>query len=283
MPDESRKRKAPADDHSHAGKRSKGRRQWRSLPARQGGGSIEPGDAGIWATCNMGREAKAVGELKDMFEEYVEKLYGASRDDDADDDAAGADASTTQEDADVEAEIAKELEDIRKPAKEPPFRHIRVDTDCIMFFKTKAPIEPVEFVRRICEGAMASSERKTGRFVKRLTPMTLMGKAQQKGLEEVAAQVLAPHFHAEGSAGKKFAIRPNIRNNKDLTRDQVIKTVAAAVGPGHSVDLKDYDLLILVDVYKGLCGMSVVGKDFERLKRYNLSEIYEPSPKEQPN
>ncbi|KAF9638276.1 putative thump domain-containing protein [Lasiodiplodia theobromae] len=217
MPDESRKRKAPADDHSHAGKRSKGRRQWRSLPARQGGGSIEPGDAGIWATCNMGREAKAVGELKDMFEE------------------------------------------------------------------TKAPIEPVEFVRRICEGAMASSERKTGRFVKRLTPMTLMGKAQQKGLEEVAAQVLAPHFHAEGSAGKKFAIRPNIRNNKDLTRDQVIKTVAAAVGPGHSVDLKDYDLLILVDVYKGLCGMSVVGKDFERLKRYNLSEIYEPSPKEQPN
>lgn len=48
----------------------------------------------------------------------------------------------------------------------------------------------------------------------------------------------------------KFAIRPNIRNNKDLTRDQVIKTVAAAVGPGHSVDLKDYDLLILVDVYK---------------------------------
>ncbi|OMP85956.1 hypothetical protein BK809_0002168, partial [Diplodia seriata] len=233
--------------------------------AKQGGGSIEPGDSGIWATCNMGREAKAVAELRDMFEEHVEKMYGGGAG--RDDDAAGVDAST-QEDADVEAEIAKELEDIRKPAKEPPFRHIRVDTDCIMFFKTKAPIEPVEFVRRMCEDAMASSERKTGRFIKRLTPMTLMGKAHQKGLEEVAAQ---------------FAIRPNIRNNKDLTRDQVIKTVAGAVGPGHSVDLKDYDLLILVDVYKGLCGMSVVGKDFERLKRYNLSEIYEPSPKEQPN
>ncbi|OJD34647.1 thump domain-containing protein [Diplodia corticola] len=274
MPDESRKRKASADDRSHAGKRSRGRRQWRSLPAKQGGGSIEPGDSGIWATCNMGREAKAVAELRDMFDEHVEKMYGGGAARDDDDDAAGAD---------VEAEIAKELEDMRKPAKEPPFRHIRVDTDCIMFFKTKAPIEPVEFVRRMCEDAMASSERKTGRFIKRLTPMTLMGKAHQNGLEEVAAQVLAPHFHAEGSAGKKFAIRPNIRNNKDVTRDQVIKTVASAVGPGHSVDLKDYDLLILVDVYKGLCGMSVVGKDFERLKRYNLSEIYEPSPKEQPN
>lgn len=35
-----------------------------------------------------------------------------------------------------------------------------------------------------------------------------------------------------------------------MTRDQVIRTVAAAVGPGHSVDLRDYDYLILVDMYK---------------------------------
>lgn len=280
MSDGSRKRKAPAEDHPHARTRGKGRRQWRTLPGNQGGGSIEAGDSGIWATCNMGREAKAVAELKDMFEECVSRMYGgASRDGGDEED----DAPAAHEDADVEAEIAKELEDIRKPANEPPFRHVRVDTDCIMFFKTQAPIEPVEFVRRICEDAMASSERKTGRFVKRLTPMTLMGKATEKGLEEVSAKVLAPHFHTEGSAGKKFAIRPNIRNHKSMTRDQVIKTVAAAVGPGHKVDLKEYDLLILVDIYKNLCGMSVVGHDFERLKRYNLSEIYEPTPKEQPN
>lgn len=30
----------------------------------------------------------------------------------------------------------------------------------------------------------------------------------------------------------------------------VIKKVAAAVGPGHKVDLKSYDLLILVEIYK---------------------------------
>ena len=48
----------------------------------------------------------------------------------------------------------------------------------------------------------------------------------------------------------KFAIRPTIRNNKELTRDGVIKSVAAAVGPGHKVDLHGYDLLILVEIYK---------------------------------
>jgi hypothetical protein len=30
----------------------------------------------------------------------------------------------------------------------------------------------------------------------------------------------------------------------------VINTVAAAVGPGHKVDLKNYDLLIIVEIYK---------------------------------
>lgn len=71
------------------------------------------------------------------------------------------------------------------------------------------------------------------------------------------------------------------------------------------MDLKEFDLLILVDVYKvrrsesgevhstglkitseteltlaqNVCGMSVVGNDYEKLKRYNLSEIYEPTPK----
>ncbi|KAF2144613.1 uncharacterized protein K452DRAFT_284936 [Aplosporella prunicola CBS 121167] len=193
---------------------------------------------------------------------------------------AEGDASE-DEGGDIEAEIKKEIEGIKKPTKERLFQHVRVDTDCIMFFKTKAPIDPVELVRRICEDAMASTQLKTSRFIKRLTPMTLMGKATEKSLEEVAAQVLAPHFHGEANMGKKFAIRPNIRNHKMMTRDQVIKSIAAAVGPGHSVDLKDYDLLILVDIYKNVCGMSVVGEDFERLKRYNLSEIYEPTPREQ--
>ena len=43
---------------------------------RHGGGrnsgpkvTIEPGDAGIWATCDRNKEAKCVGELRDLFQE----------------------------------------------------------------------------------------------------------------------------------------------------------------------------------------------------------------------
>jgi tRNA acetyltransferase TAN1 len=46
----------------------------------------------------------------------------------------------------------------------------------------------------------------------------------------------------------QYAIRPTIRGNNKFKRDEVIKTVADAVGPEHPVDLKNYDLMILVDV-----------------------------------
>ncbi|EON65164.1 hypothetical protein W97_04401 [Coniosporium apollinis CBS 100218] len=267
------KRKAPVYDGEAPAKKAKARKQWRTPHQRDSGTAIEPGDAGIWASCNMGREGKCVAELKDCFEEYARALYGDQEGDSAAEKREGAEVD------DIEAEIRREVEDIRKPTTAPLFSNIRLDGDCIMFFKTRPPLEPVSFVRKICEDAASSSGRKQSRFVKRLTPMTLMGKATWESMDEVAQQVLAPHFHQPNGLPKKFAIRPNIRNHKILTREGIIKRVAAAVGPGHKVDLKEFDLLILVDVYKNVCGMSVVGNDYEKLKRYNLSEIYEPTPK----
>jgi hypothetical protein len=35
-----------------------------------------------------------------------------------------------------------------------------------------------------------------------------------------------------------------------LKRDPVIASVATLVGPQHKVDLKNYDLLILIEIYK---------------------------------
>lgn len=80
---------------------------------------------------------------------------------------------------------------------------------------------------------------------------------------------------------KQFAIRPTMRNHSTMKRDDIIKQVASIVGTGHSVDLKNYDLLILVDVVKNVCGVCVVDAEYDRLKRYNLQEIFEPSRQEQ--
>lgn len=87
----------------------------------------------------------------------------------------------------------------------------------MVFFKTILPVEPVAFVKKICEDALLDPQRKRTRFAKRLSPMTLMGHASSEGLEKVAKEVLAPHFHQEplkarkvkkSSASLRFSSRP---------------------------------------------------------------------------
>lgn len=75
----------------------------------------------------------------------------------------------------------------------------------MVFFKTIAPVEPVSFIQRICEDAMANPTLKRTRTAKRLAPMSLMGKATMEGLESVAREVLKPHFHDEPVTPKKVS------------------------------------------------------------------------------
>ncbi|KAI7238295.1 hypothetical protein KC330_g2655 [Hortaea werneckii] len=270
------KRKANDEESSTGDKRVKTKKQWR-VPRKNDRGAIQakaiqPGDSGIWATCNKGREGKCVAELRDLFTEYAEEMYGTA--------VAGApeDQDDADEPADIESEIQAEVAGIRKPTTVQLFTAVRVDVQCVVFFRTVAPVEPVSFVQRICEDAVNKKLRRRTKTVKRLSPMSLMGRASAEGLESVAKQVLAPHFHKQPFQSRKFAIRPTLRNHSILSRDSIIKQVASIVGPGHVVDLKNYDLLIVVEVYQNICGVSVVNNDFEKLKRFNIAEIVDPTP-----
>ncbi|MCJ1430224.1 hypothetical protein MMC29_008141, partial [Sticta canariensis] len=251
-------------------------KQWQVPKTKTGRSmaSIESGDCGIWVTCDKDKEAKCTVELRQLFEQYASTMYGVTADGDE-----GANGRTVSAEMDIEAAIKQELEGMKRAKKEGLFQPVRVDIACVLFFKTRPPIEPVAMVQRICWDAFESSATKNHRWIRRLTPMTRMGRATEKGLDEVSKAVLGPVFHAEGALTQKFAIRTTIRHHHVMNRDDVIRQVAAAVGDQHLVDLKHYDRLILVEIYRNVCGMSVVGPDFETLKRFNLAEIYEPTSK----
>ncbi|KAI9830188.1 MAG: hypothetical protein M1826_004990 [Phylliscum demangeonii] len=286
----------------HGNKKSNNGQQWRKYAPPNGDprpvSTIEPGDAGIWATCDMNREGKCVVELRDILEEvkpfsrhnsgdYAEKMFGSGQQASGGHGDGGADGDKDGEadgagHGDIEDAIRQEVEEIKRPkaGMNRLVTAVRTDVQCLVFFKLRPPLDPVSMVQRICEDAAAGRLRKRSRFVKRLTPISVMGRATEKSLDETAAEVLAPHFHQANGSAKKFAIRPSIRNHNQLTRDLVIQRVAAAVGPGHSVDLTHYDLMILVDIHKthpstskNLCGLSVVHAAYDSLKRYNLTEI----------
>ncbi|QSZ31987.1 hypothetical protein DSL72_001556 [Monilinia vaccinii-corymbosi] len=248
--------------------------------ASKSSGRIEPGDRGIWATCVKGKEGKATEELRSLLEESAEKFYGISvesskkNDEEDDEDATGSVD-------DIEASIRKEVAAHKDPA-EKLFSAVYLDIQCVLFFKTRSPIDPADLVHRICEDAASGRVRKL-RFVNRLTPMSMIGKATEKDVEEVGQAVLGSHFRLAGEVAKSeesvaysYAIRPTIRNHSTLKRDTVIKQVASLVNDNHKVNLTKPDKVIIIEIYQTICGMSVVGDDWEKLKRYNLYELQSP-------
>ena len=76
----------------------------------------------------------------------------------------------------------------------------------MVFFKTRAPVEPVSFVHKICQDTADGVEHQRCRFVKRLTPLSATGKVAGSGLKDVAAEVLGPHFHGPENTGKKVSL-----------------------------------------------------------------------------
>lgn len=122
---------------------------------------------------------------------YAERFYDISATSELKEDEESID--------DIESSIQKEVASMgntKGPKK--LFTPVFLDVQCVLFFKTIPPVVPVDFVHRMCEDAMKNPKIRKHRFVNRLTPMTLMGRANEKGLEEVGKAVLGDHFQLAG-------------------------------------------------------------------------------------
>ncbi|KAI0550923.1 hypothetical protein F4679DRAFT_540874 [Xylaria curta] len=250
------------------------------------GRTLEVGDMGFWVTCQRSKEMRAADEILSICEDYAQKLFGISPD--------GADEKDQEEsEEDIEDAIEKELAAMKKPASKPkdgPFDLLRMNVDCVLFMRTRAPVDPLVLVREICKDAAVAKDKSLwrSRFINKLTPITLTGKATEKGLEDVAQKVLAEHFQlaesetetGDGEDGAcSYAIRPTLRAHTTLKRGDIIDKVAKMISKRHKVDLKNPDKVIIIEIFQTFVGMSVVGEDWEAMKRYNIHELYLASSK----
>ncbi|KAL2268149.1 hypothetical protein VTJ83DRAFT_2995 [Remersonia thermophila] len=186
--------------------------------------NLQPGDTGIWVTCARHQEGKAAREIEVLFSEYAEKMYGIKSVHDPAPGGGGGEGKDDDGDAlggggadDLEAAIRAEVAALTsKPSsaatgsssssssKDPNrLTPLKMNVDCLLFVKTHAPIDPVAFVRRICEDARRCDEipgLMRCRYVNRLTPVSVMGRATEAGLGEVAREVLGPWFDLKTGA-----------------------------------------------------------------------------------
>lgn len=178
---------------------------------------------------------------------------------------------------------------------------MEIGCECVIFVRTRLPIDPVDFVGKVCKDVKYGSQIKRSRFAQRLTPIVCTATANIEGLNRLFNTVLAPEFYNRG-VPQTFAIRPTLRNHNVLSREDIINKTAKFIisAPIHdktenndmettltkseppkkekiknSVDLKNYEKMVIVECYKSIVGMSVVGPEFEKeYHRFNLEQIF---------
>lgn len=141
------------------------------------------------------------------------------------------------EDEDIESSIQKEVSSLKnkgKPASDQVFTEVRIKEECLLFMRCKAPIEPVEFSRRICQDAASVGHGGAkARYLNRLTPVTVIVKATESGLEEGARRALAGHFKLKSTGAKGEEAGSNGLDNDSKAQAEGEKTKPATVRLGN--------------------------------------------------
>ena len=266
-------------------------------------GFLDPGTSGIYASCTRRKERLAAQELGQLLEEKIEEYYrdeidelnNQSNENVEQTKYHGDSGKEDEEEMSIEEQLKKELADITKPRqsktkderKKEILQPIDLNCECMIFFKTRRPIVPEKFVKRIIEDLSDPNDKlKRTRYIQRLTPITNSCSASMEQMIKLANEVLAPHFHdPNGRHDYKFSIELTRRNFNTIERDDIINQIVALVCQNgkyqHKVDFKNYEKLVIVECFKNNIGMSVVDGDYrKKYKKYNIQMIFEDKFKE---
>lgn len=170
----------------------------------------------------------------------------------------------------IEDKILREVEGLTARKRKHIVVHAKLGVDCVVFVQTRYPVDPVKLMLEVCK--QTSQGDKTARYIQRMAPVQQFIKCEE-GLEGVEA--FQPTIDKHLRPNTKFAIRPTLRLSP-VTRGNVIPAVARLVGPNHSVNLKDWDQLIMVEGLRGILGVSILDTNAELTKKYrqfNLVQI----------
>ncbi|KIY42850.1 hypothetical protein FISHEDRAFT_26458, partial [Fistulina hepatica ATCC 64428] len=219
---------------------------------------------GIWATCVKGKEKQAIGELYELFDSLASDLWPT-------------DATTTkweesdEEDLSIEVQIAKELAHIKRPRAQQRFRNCQTNTQCLLFIACSPPVDPVTLVVQHMRSIQNSGITRT-RYAQRLVPASGTCVTNLPEIQALCRKVIGEFFSQREGKSYKYKIELRIRNHTTLKRPVLIESIAQCMPSGHTVDLSDPDVFVLVEIFKSICSVSVV-EDYYRLRKFNVAEV----------
>ncbi|KAF8191595.1 hypothetical protein K438DRAFT_1919436 [Mycena galopus ATCC 62051] len=232
---------------------------------------------GIWVTCVMGKEKQAVGELYELFNGLAAELWPEVQEGNGDDDSD----AEPDEDLSIEAQIASEVSAMKRPKREQRFTNCQTNTPCVVFISSKPPIDPVKLVMKHVQNVHETGFTHT-RYSLRFSPVSASCVTNLPEIQALCRTVFEPFFGEAVGQKFKYKIELRIRNHTTLSRTDLIEAIAKCVPEGHTVNLEDPELFIIVEVFKSICGVSVV-RDYYKLQKFNVVEIANTHASENPD
>ncbi|KAJ3100050.1 hypothetical protein HDU97_002534 [Phlyctochytrium planicorne] len=210
----------------------------------------------------------AIKEVMNLLDEYADMWYGevgTSTQQNSDDDEENEES--------IEDAFAKELKGLKGSAKTKRFHWLDIGIDCCFFIKMEDPIVPVDFTVRVLNDLYETKKKKT-RYTLRLVPLYEICTATMEHVMELAKRIIPEHFQGDNIEPMKYSVVFNRRNSDRLNRDELIPAFVELIGDRHTVDIKTPEIVVIVEAFRGVCGISVT-KDFYRLKKFNLESIFD--------
>ncbi|CAI8009328.1 THUMP domain-containing protein 1 [Geodia barretti] len=174
-----------------------------------------PGLAGILISTSD-HERLCVSEAYNLLNEYADQLYGPEPNGD----------DTPSSGDDVSLKLAQEVDKLRGSEEKPRrFQAVDTGTKHLVFVKCHPLVDPVLLVHHMLSSVKEAKEHKA-RFCQRFIPVSAVCHATDRDIQKCVSNVFAPHFYLEKSI-LKFAVVYKARNNQDVNREEIIKTLAS--------------------------------------------------------
>ncbi|KAK7690855.1 hypothetical protein QCA50_005957 [Cerrena zonata] len=225
---------------------------------------------GVWVTCIKGKEKNTVGELYDVFESLAAELWPLDTSEPAETNNKEA-SEDEDEDGDIEKQIAKEVASMKRPKKEQRFANGHTNTPCVVFISCKPPVDPVQLVVKYVENVMETGVSQT-RYTQRLTPVSAACPTNLPEIRSLCTRLLTPFLEEYTDKSFTYKIELRTRNHNSLSKEEIVQAVAKCVPGMHKVKLENPEVYILIEIFKSVCGVSIV-KDYYRKHKFNVMEI----------
>ena len=174
----------------------------------------------------------------------------------------------------MEKAMAKETSEMKEARnKERRFQNTDSKAKNCIFIRTTVQ-DPCQLAHSIFTDIVDKQVQKA-RYALRMLPISITCKTNMNDIKEAAEKILKPHFETEFGVGLKFTSVCKIRNNQSVSRMTILPTLGKIIqelNPLHKLCHDEPDLVIIVEVIRNVCCMSVV-KDYFSFKKYNFHEV----------